>query len=291
MLSFGTERLTQYQIKSKEGIPSDCYYIENFVEKYLKLDSSVILNSLNKLPIWRLRKNPENKLVGNGNWINPNYPFMGFRGNDLNRMKCFFYDSSLTAIPKYYYTGFQYASMFSYQSTTTCPIVQTILNKCSSEIKWRENRFKFNQVIVTKYRNYKDSIGSHQDKPNDIKDNSPILILTLCEKGNERTMQLTTQDDRKIWTKDLKNGSLLILGDKSNGTYKGGLKNQEVKHEILESRNKSIGERVSLVLRDITTLISKDKVESYFQKHVLKIENKIFEKQQLKINYEEYFGK
>jgi len=281
---FDSINLDAHQIKGIGGIPSDCFYIEKFADTCLNISSSQILNSLNSLPNWKVSKE-NGKYVGTGNWILPSYPFMKYRGNELNRFKCFFYQENGKGVSKYYYTGWQKASMFAYQSSLTCPEIDNLMKVLSEKMIWKKNKFRFNQSIVTKYRDWQDNIGAHQDKPIDITPNSPIIIITLCKPGNERTMVLT-QGETIIWKGKLKNGSMLILGDKANGTYKGGKNKQEIKHEILKGEDPNVGERISIVVRDISSFVSKENIYKDFVKHVKVIENRIMQKTGKRVNYE-----
>ena len=266
----------------ESNVLSDCFYVENFLQTHMKIDSEKVVADLNSLPIWSLKKE-QGKYSCKGNWILPERPFMGYRGLKLNRFKCFFWNGD-KGVPKYYYTGFQKASMFAYQKAETCPVINNIMSQFTENIVWKDKTFKFNQTIVTKYRNWKDNIGAHQDKPLDITDNSPIFIITLCKPGNERTIVLS-KEKKVIWKKKLANGSLLVLGDQANGTYKGGKGQEEVKHEILKGENEEIGERISLVLRDIKTLIKPEKIYKDFVKHVDTLEKRIKEKTGKEIKY------
>ena len=63
---FDSINLDAHQIKGMRGIPSDCFYIENFVDTCLNISSSQILNSLNSLPNWKVNKE-NGKYAGNGN--------------------------------------------------------------------------------------------------------------------------------------------------------------------------------------------------------------------------------
>ena len=113
--------------------------------------------------------------------------------------------------------------------------------------------------------------------------------LNITNSGsisNEFLKQLDMNNNQDIF--GIINLYFPYIDDKNNMKNQKNMKNVV---QVIESKNKSIGERVSLVLRDITTLISKDTIVSHFQEHVQKIEDRIFEKQQLKIKYEEYFGR
>ena len=278
MFKFKDSSLDEFKVLS------DCFYVENFLQKNMKIDSEKMMDDLNSLPVWSVKKEGD-KYSGEGNWILPEYPFMGYRGLKLNRFKCFFWNGD-KGIPKYYYTGFQKASMFAYQKAETCPIINDIMSLFTKNLVWKDKTFNFNQTIVTKYRNWKDNIGAHQDKPKDIAENSPIFIITLCKPGNERVMVLS-KGKEVIWKKKLANGSLLVLGDKANGTYKGGKGQEEVKHEILKGEDEKIGERISLVVRDIRTFIKPEKIYKDFVKHVDTMEKRIKEKTGKDVKYED----
>ena len=76
------------------------------------------------------------------------------------------------------------------------------------------------------------------------------------------------------------------MGDISNGTYDGGLGRHEIKHEILRSDNSNIGERVSLVFRDIKTFVKKSKIDKLFVKHVETIEDRLSNKNFIIIKFD-----
>ena len=140
-----------------------------------------------------------------------------------------------------------------------------------------------NHCIGNRYRKQrgrkgekKDGIGSHQDKDRDFSVGGPIITLTLCEPGGERTLEVTkwehtgetiTQFNRKQQREIVKpvkskvhtesivmaHGSLTIIDWNTNHRW-GKKENGRVwKHEV-KPANGECGERFGLTYRCIGTV-------------------------------------
>jgi hypothetical protein len=135
------------------------------------------------------------------------------------------------------------------------------------------NRYKGQQGVKGEKR---DGIGSHQDKDRDFPVGGPIVTLTLCEPGGERTLEVTkwehTGETKRQFNKKkqewvnkpvksclhtqrivMEHGSLTIIDWDSNHRW-GKEKNGRVwKHEVLQAKGEC-GERFGLTYRCIGTV-------------------------------------
>ena len=121
----------------------------------------------------------------------------------------------------------------------------------------------FNHVIATRYRTPTDNIGWHADKTQDIRWNTPIMMLSL---GETRELQLgvSTGPDGKhtrlTHAVPFGHGDLFVLGPRTNDEMRHRI--APVAEEIVTQRlpGLAVGPRVSLVFRDIETQITLDEV-------------------------------
>lgn len=113
---------------------------------------------------------------------------------------------------------------------------------------------KFNQFLLNWYEDGNHYIGSHSDDEKQLKSNSPIITITLCQlsgadkKGNTKKVTLRKfriRDKEKNIVKDIEtsNGLVIIMG---------GAFQSEFKHEIVKIAGKKsaeVGPRISITLR------------------------------------------
>lgn len=174
---------------------------------------------------------------------------------------------------RYRYPGWQWESMLFYRTFDYVPIVKQIADTCTQYLKFcikekdetgeelveeKENKSQLKPVIVnhvigTKYLDGEDYIGFHSDKMHDITPGSLILLLSM---GEIRELHL-----RKIGTEIAENfvvmepGSLFILGPLTNKIMEHSI--VKLKDEkIVKRKITKLKPRLSLVLRDIKTIIS-----------------------------------
>jgi alkylated DNA repair dioxygenase AlkB len=129
-------------------------------------------------------------------------------------------------------------------------------------VVYQGQRVAYNQVLGTKYHKEKDSIGYHHDKMTNISANKPILSLSF---GDSREFHLRYDrgavDDKhkadEVFV--LGPGDLFILGPRTNGLMKHAVVPPE-KEQVLP-RGRKYGPRISLVFRNIKTVISAAQVE------------------------------
>jgi hypothetical protein len=99
-----------------------------------------------------------------------------------------------------------------------------------------------NHVIVTAYRDEKDSIGGHSDKTANLLPNSLIFDISIGT-----TRRLVFRDSSgPIHTVEMKHGSLFVFGPLTNAAYT---------HEV-PTENDPCGRRISIICRAAATLHS-----------------------------------
>jgi alkylated DNA repair dioxygenase AlkB len=111
---------------------------------------------------------------------------------------------------------------------------------------------ELNHAVVLCYRDGNDSIGLHQDKALDIKQNSNICSISL---GAERPLWLQSPDGSRVQQVMLPHGSLFVLGPKTNDNEGGW------KHAIPPIEDREVAARVSVTFRSIATYMNKDNGE------------------------------
>ena len=200
------------------------------------------------------------RLLRTAPWVDRNLPEMYFRGNVLRRTKFFLVESKErdpTKIPenlrRYRYPGWQWKSMLHYRSINSNADVKELVRKCSklNYILGDDEKKKvvLNHVIGTEYKDGHDDIGWHEDRPVDIEPGGLIVDLSF---GATRELHLREKETKIVKIViPLKSGDLFILGPKTNAT---------MEHSIVETE-KDVGPRISLVMRDICTVVSLEKVQ------------------------------
>jgi alkylated DNA repair dioxygenase AlkB len=111
----------------------------------------------------------------------------------------------------------------------------------------------FNHIIGTLYVEQKDEIGAHRDKMLDIRKESDIISLSL---GDAREFALTSEDGVEQQRVVLEDGDLFVLGPLTKARLKHVV--LPVKGEqIIERHGAAVEPRISMVLRDIKTQLSR----------------------------------
>jgi alkylated DNA repair dioxygenase AlkB len=114
----------------------------------------------------------------------------------------------------------------------------------------------FNHIIGTLYSDQKDEIGAHHDKMLDIREGSDIISLSL---GDFRECLLTSEVGVEQQRVVLEDGDLFVLGPRTNALLKHAV--LPVQDErIIERNGVAVGPRISVVLRDIRTQLSRAQV-------------------------------
>lgn len=147
--------------------------------------------------------------------------------------------------------------MLKHRCFNSIPIIDTLIRKLSTCFEYSSDqgkswhKFRINHAIGTQYRDTDDYIGFHQDKTENITPGTPILILSM---GEEREMHLSDLSGNLVDALVMKPGSLFILGPKTNATMKHAI--VPGKDERVLDKGRTIGSRISLVLRDISCAVS-----------------------------------
>lgn len=208
---------------------------------------------------------------------------MLYRGNQLSREKFFLIkntekevkSSFISTLYKYTYPGFQYASMQHYRYFETLPLMAQIILFLENNILYNDNKINITQGIGTKYELPSDNIGYHNDKLTDIKENSPILTISL---GDVRELHLALNDNitKPSHILVMEPGSLFILGPRTNTIMKHCI--VPINKEQLIKRDKPFGIRISMVFRDIKTIINQSEVQKKVAKSKKKLAPTVFQK-------------
>lgn len=101
----------------------------------------------------------------------------------------------------------------------------------------------FNHAVVLLYRNENDCIGFHKDKTLDLSKEHPIASISL---GQERSYILRDSIHNPTISQEikLKHGSLLLLGPQTNQNYY---------HSVPVEKSSTMGSRISITFRVVTT--------------------------------------
>jgi len=188
----------------------------------------------------------------------------------LNRTKFFLIDDDHNDregrpahYPKYSYPGFQWESFKNYRTFSTLPIINNIVNVFRQSITYtnspqeEEKTVQINHVIGTQYCNADDYIGYHDDKTKDIVKDSYIFLISL---GERRELHLRPKgSEQPTLYLIMEPGSLFILGPKTNATMQHAIV-RTCEEKILRRKNEDTGTRISLVLRDVSTIKTRTEV-------------------------------
>lgn len=203
-------------------------------------------------------------------WTNPADADFRYRGKELLRQKAYnvagepfegFLDGPPALIAKYGFPGFSYGAMDAYRIFAANPSMEELVEEFTRKVTYNGNPIAINHAIATKYRDGRDNIGWHADKTRDIRDGSPIPILSL---GASREFQLGKPDPRNrkltnlVHAFEFRAGDLFVLGPQTNAEWRHAV--VPVAHETLqiERREREGGDvlpRISVVFRDIKTVV------------------------------------
>jgi alkylated DNA repair dioxygenase AlkB len=186
-------------------------------------------------------------------WNKRDNPAMMMRGHKLKRTKFFaFANDDPNLFFKYGYTGFQWASLKLYKRWGSLPELKEALQG----MRINDKPAVFNHIIGTLYVEEKDEIGAHKDKMKDITAGSDIISLSL---GGAREFVLTSEAGFEQQRVVLEDGDLFVLGPRTNARLKHAV--LPVKDErIIERHGAGVEPRISIVMRDIKTQLSRAQV-------------------------------
>jgi alkylated DNA repair dioxygenase AlkB len=239
----------------------DSFFVPGFVKRALKLDPQTVFDMIQ---------------IG-APWTNVDDPNFMYRGNELRRKKAFLNSvdggkidrivdmhAPPSLLARYSYPGFQHASMEHYRPFQRVPVIHTMALELQKKLvvsnKKKNSKVSFNHVIATCYRDEEDNIGYHNDKVKDIKPNTPIVSLSFGETREFHFGRPDPNDKKKtIFERAfvLQSGDMFILGPITNQLHRHAI--VPVSQErVLQRKQKAlnVGPRISLVLRDIATIIS-----------------------------------
>ena len=261
----------------------DSFHVPQFVQRVLGRNSKTLMRVMERT----------------APWTDPNDPNLAYRGNPLNRQKAFLVNSPLlhngeneeeeeeegekdvaqlelrvppNVIPKYYYTGFQYASMLDYRPVEAMPEVHALKKQMEEHLRYNDTQLSLNHVILTNYRDAHDGIGFHRDKVLDIRPNSPIVSLSFGEMREFHIGKPHPENPKRVVFEkaiQLKSGDLFILGPLTNQLHLHAI--VPVTSEKASSKrdpNATIKPRISVVMRDIASTTTLN----FVKKHAKKVE-------------------
>jgi alkylated DNA repair dioxygenase AlkB len=243
------------------GIPNiqqallDSFIVPNFVQTTLAVDPAMLYNTL----------------YDSAPWTDPSDPDFKYRGNELARRKAFLVISTTdheplvgqepTTIPRYSYPGWQNGSVRCYRDVRTVPEIHNMMQALCKQLLYNGRTVKLNHAILTCYRGADDNIGFHSDKMKDIVPDTPIISLSLGEKREFHFGQADANDKMQTITTHkfvLNSGDLFILGPKTNAAYRHAIVTVDQETVIRRDPRVKVGPRISIVLRDIATVISRE---------------------------------
>jgi alkylated DNA repair dioxygenase AlkB len=165
-----------------------------------------------------------------------------YRGNAIPRNKSFNQLNMNGGCLRYGYTGWQYRIALAHRSTKALPLLHTLIEAINQIWDGPE----FNHAISTLYETGDDNIGDHDDKPQDIDDDSWILVVKL---GAPRPFEIK-QGKNLVWSESPEPGSAILMNLTANKLYKHGVPKVE-----------NTGLSASIVLRRIKTVLAWNHVE------------------------------
>jgi alkylated DNA repair dioxygenase AlkB len=186
---------------------------------------------------------------------------MKYRGNELNRAKQF-YVKDTDAVRLYRYPGMTFASAGLYKKIGETPFINALVDIVAG-ITFGEKTLDANHVILTRYEKKTDDIGRHMDKAKDIAKDSIIVMLSFGDKRQfvfDRPSYATVTGKKQpqdvshvdIVKAVLRECDVVVMDTVTNGELKHSV-HSAVNETIKRSKPASL--RVSLVLRDISTVM------------------------------------
>jgi hypothetical protein len=119
--------------------------------------------------------------------VNGDQKNLRYRGRALNRAKMIWQDGEIdSSLLIYSYTGFQYALAEAMRNVSVSPLVEKALRHLNKDFE-----LAMNHVILTLYKDGKDSIGVHTDKLPTIGDEANDLIIVIKMGAEGRPFVLT----------------------------------------------------------------------------------------------------
>jgi alkylated DNA repair dioxygenase AlkB len=243
----------------------DSYIIPGFVATTLGMDHSKLFGALHD----------------SAPWTDPSDPDFKYRGRELARQKAFLVvsddpvprlDMEPSNIPRYSYPGFQHGSLQSYRDVRTVPELHAILKALMERLGYKDCAVVLNHAILTCYRGADDNIGFHSDKTRDIAVGAPIISLSLGETREFHFGMAHPEDKMQTITTHrfvLKSGDLFILGPQTNAAYRHAIVSVDLEKLIKRAKNAEVKPRISIVLRDIHTMITREEARKRAAKTVL----------------------
>lgn len=99
----------------------------------------------------------------------------------------------------------------------------------------------FNSVLVNYYRDGNDSIGPHSDAEEGLGPSKDNIVIASVSLGEARNFTLRHKRTKRVITKDLQYGSLLVMAGKTQRFYT---------HEVVKTKREVKG-RLNLTYRVI----------------------------------------
>jgi hypothetical protein len=150
--------------------------------------------------------------------------------------------------------------MRAYRDVRTVPELHNIMELLCKRLRFKDRSVALNHIL-TCYRGTDDNIGFHSDKMKDITPETPIISLSLGEKREFHFGQVDSNDKMKTITTHkfvLNSGDLFILGPKTNAVYRRAIVTVDQEKLIRRDPKAKVGPRISIVLRDIETIITRE---------------------------------
>lgn len=141
--------------------------------------------------------------------------------------------------------------MLDYKAFSTYPPLNKLYQKLQADLK-----FNCTQAIGTAYIEEDDNIGYHHDKMKDISLISPIVSASFGDAREFQFCEPGHEDAVPLHTVVLRHGDIFILGPRTNKLLKHRIATI-AQERVIERPNGEFGPRVSIVLRDIKTKISR----------------------------------
>ena len=139
--------------------------------------------------------------------------------------------------------------MQHYRPVQRVPLIYDLMQRMERHLLCGDRPVSFNHVIATLYRNGNDEIGLHSDKMQDIRPDTPIVSLSM---GEQR--EFVVGPERIV----LHSGDIFVLGPRTNAAHKHAIVTVADEQKLQRAPGAQVGPRISLVLRDIATTISRE---------------------------------